>query len=622
MPAISVTVTALLLVLFPSSQLLSRRLLINGSVVIGWYGATWWMPDVFGTLGRVRLLVGIALGALVYFVVVDALRGKALVERYLPRPHWLDLMIPAGAAAAGWLSWPFVRGNDGVEQMSRLMLGWDQAGHFSMIYLQRLLGQLPPAESGFDGSLLFYAPYSQYMHSLMNGLTELRVGPEAREPIAEVVLYSNTYGALYVAVTALLVAGVVQVPGLRRHPLVAITLSVAAIALMTLGPGGSSLMRGHLNVGFAGVTIALMVLIIVPHPDPWHPVVLAPAAGLVVATTGAWPLIGPWAGLILAVALVRDPRTRFGFRRHWASTVAIGALLLACLVKIGLTITGYDVGSTLTLPGDAIDAQFSHTVGLLALAIFMAAYQPRVVAGWSYGVRHRYGVQSWSLVGLLAGLSVLAGYQLIADGQLSYYFWKLGIGVQIALVAFVALGAARLVRPPLMAASGAKRWSALALIGAMGFMITVYGGIANGFTSWFGDTSKAVALRSVINADTSFRIASHRIVLAYEVAKEYPKGSVTYYAIQPHDGYSVLDDHWMHAMLGDWSVKSDKASAVGIDIGGPDWWQGFSYEKVADRMIETFEIGGAEHVIVVAPEVLEAVLAELPDRYQGRVITW
>lgn len=614
-------VVTLLLVGLPTARLLSRRLLLNGAIAVGWFGALWWLPDWFGQLGRVALCLAAGLGILAGTVCWAAVTRQ--LRALVPQVRLVDIYIPISVLPAIWMVRPMLTASSDWQMMSRLMRGWDQAGHFSMILLQRQLGELPAAESGFDDSLLFYAPYSQYLHSVLNGVTELRAGPTAMSPGVEVVLYGKSYGMLFVVLVGLLAAGIVQLPALRHRRLLTGVMVAFATSIVVIGPGATSFLRGHLNIGYSAVLLALLVCIAIAQPTVLRPVVFLAGAGLIVGATGSWPLLGPIGAAIGVVSVLSHRGWRADLRRYrwWVGAIALVAAV--CVVRIALTISGYEVQKTLTLAGDTVEAPVHLSALLVAAALLLCGW-PLPYHPPRDGTLRRTDRQRWSVYLVVAFCLALALYQVVADGQLSYYFWKLTLGAQIVLVPFVAAGAGRLAHALAVRRVRFRRTDLAVAVPALLLAFVMFFGI---FTakdnSTYGPAAPSIYLRKNLSNDPYTINASQRIMAAYEAVKDRPKGTVTYYAVQPYDGYSVLDDHWLHALLGDWSIRIDEAAFVAIDIGSPKWWQeGPTPQKIAALIVETLEVGGPDHVVIVGPSVLAEIQAAMPPELRDRVISW
>ncbi len=614
-------VASLLVVWAPTSVLLSRRILINGAIGLGWYGALWWLPAWFGTLGRAGFFISVALAVTSYAVTARVLSGGR--RGLIPRLRVVDVLIPLGGAAAAWLAWPFIVAAGRTEMMAVMMRGWDQAGHFSMVLQQRQVGALPPAASGFDDTDLFYAVYSQYLHSALNGLTEMRVGTSALDPGAELVGYGRSYALMFILLTMLVIAAIVQLPSLRRRLLLSTVLCVFATTVIVLGPGGSSLIRGHLNVVYGALCLTAAVLLLIAQPTLFRPPVAVAASGLAVAAAGSWPLLGPVGAIILIVAALSHRRWHRYLRRWWLSSIVIAAATLTSAVVILRTVALGNSGKTLNLPGDSVEAPLQMTLLLVAVALAACCW-PLARRDARDGVLRRTRVHRWSIVLIVLGCAGFGIWQVTTADVLSYYFWKLTLGVQLILIGFIAAGAGRVASSVRVRRGAPSRVDRLLVaVAATVALATLYGFITPRSESLYGAVPTAVSLRNSLESDPYLTMAAERTTKAYEVAARYPKGTVTYYAVQPYDSSSVLNDHWVHALRGDWSVRSDKAAAVGIRVGSPKWWyDGPTPQKIAALIEKTLKVGGPDHLVIVAPGVLAKIRAAMPPQLRERVISW
>lgn len=628
---VSLLLAMLVVIAAPTAELLTRRLMLNLSIPLGWLGVLWWLPDWFGALGRTQLVVGVAVGGLLGWVVYATIFDSRRLASLLPRMRWPDApLLVVSTAVPAWLTYPLWSEGSPAMMMNRLVAGWDQAGHFSMIMVQRQLGALPPADPGIDGTPYFYAPYSQYLHSVINGVTELWADAHAHDPASELVLYGHSYSVVFIVLTTVLVAAVLQLPGLRRHPWLATLSGFLVIATMVLGPGGSAQLRGHLNVTFAAATLALILALIATFPDPFRPVIFLSLIGSVVAATGSWPLLGPFAaGAVLIGAVRMRGGLWSGIRRHLWSTIAISAVALTS-AALTARIVVRPSGSDLTAPGDAVEAPLQMTIALMTICLLLAVWPVGGRASrlgirpGGYAYRDRAACIGPTTLLFLAGLAVFAVIQFIAAGELTYYWWKLSLGLQIVLVVAIAIGMSRIAGSlSARVQQIAPTWRATGFVGALVAVTLLFGVVTSAPTSTYGRVSTAANLRQYLyDRDAGFVEASERVIAAARVAQHYPRGTVTYFAVLAYDGYSVLADHWMHAMLGDWTRLSDDTAFIGIHVGSPKFWEVFSYERVAKLVTRTLQYGGPNHVVVVAPEAHANLIPYLDAQFQDRVVTW
>lgn len=142
------------------------------------------------------------------------------------RPAPLPRLNPAAAAVAcfaaiiAWAWWPW-RG-DAVHVLDRMLLGWDNSGHYAMVEQLRL--GLTVEQVGFPG-------YPRGYHATVASVLELIVGPPAPLP-TELVGYCYASLAVIGVALLMLVAQVLGTAGLRSRPALAVPALAALVTVL------------------------------------------------------------------------------------------------------------------------------------------------------------------------------------------------------------------------------------------------------------------------------------------------------------------------------------------------------------------------------------------------------
>jgi len=342
-----------------------------------------------------------AIAALAWHAIRRPASGLRQVTGRLGPPA---VALLAFVAIVAWWFWPWW--GDATHVLDRMLLGWDNSGHFGMVEQFRM----PQAAAA--NSL---AGYPRGYHSLVASLMELGSGPPAGLD-SELVAYA--YAALVVigASVVLLAAFVLDAPVFWRRPvLLAPAVATMVTLYLQLKDAAQVPYLGFGNLleaaGFAGAGV-LVAVRWTCREDTWRWFLLGCAAGGIV---GTWPLLLAFlAPVPVAVWQARRPFERATLRRM-ASRVGAALVVVALAAFAQLPAT------------QALAAAAAPTAGpLAALDRFL------LLGG---------GIESsslgWPLVFPLAGVAVPLG--------LALYGRRSPAGLRVAwlwLPAAVAVGAA------------------------------------------------------------------------------------------------------------------------------------------------------------------------------------
>jgi hypothetical protein len=603
----AVVFAVLLVLILPCSTILSRRVLLGGAIFLGWMPVLWWVRLPVPEVDRVGIVLALVSGALACWVLWSPEMG-ARARRLVPRAGIVDAMPVAAAGIATWTVWPFITFSGADRLLNALYYGWDHVSHFGMVMQIRSQGAIVSMlGSAPDGSQWQLASYPQHFHATTTALTELHHGSVVRDAATEVLLYGRSVALLQVLTTALLAAGVAQLPGLRRRPLFAWPLGSLVVAAFLFGNGNWALARGYGNFVLACATVGLAALLAAPMLDELKPLRVFALGGLVVATVHGWVLLAPVAMVAGAVAFVplrsaRWPQTRGGRASLIAAltvTLAASAAVIPILAKASVEI--------LSIVNDSLDtgrelSTLILTCGL-ALAVAVAAYVRRETPE---SAMKGVGLAVIAVTGLLS-LGLVVVYQYATIGRVSYYFDKLVVGIGLISVPVLAAGLGMLLEPPPSPRSRLRGClavvaSALAALAALQLF-----------------TAAGVAYRS--GAKELMRVpppADQRVFQAAALSESMPFGSTVYIAAMPGDGGPVLTYYWQVALSKMWTV--DANSVAGVLARYPA-----SESLTAERAAEAAQVlleADRRRTIIVAPEIVDSIRAAMPAELRGRVITW
>lgn len=613
---VALAFSAFLLLCVPTSPLLSRRILINGSLVIGWVPLLWWVTLPFGIDARMAPLVVAVSGALAAWIGVSPDPGRR-VRLMVPQLAFIDVAPFAAAAATAWLTWPLLTSPGGDRTLNLLIKsGWDHAPHFAMVHVIASLGRATPGQPlAPDGSDWMGAHYPEHFHTTVVALAELFAGSNPRNPSGEVLMYGLGISLVQVLLACLLAAGVAQLPALRSNPIIGLPLAAIVVATFVVGPGAVALTAGFPNFIYAAATASL-ILPLSATVSGFSSVRLAALTGLVVATAHGWALLAPLAAAGAALALLAAfpewpwPKTR---RQAISGALVLLAGVGGCLAALWVLV-GSGAAEALTMGGSP-----EYSMSLLVLCggaaiVTVAAALPSHTRPWTDPFL-------WGLLaGVLTGVVMVVGlatYQLLSAGALSYYFGKLVTGISLVSVAVVAVAVDRrlLVAPPGPRA-GRLATAAMAVVGTVA-AFQVYGYVGPQPSTPLSGSAPLVSYRDgarVLMAGPSGE-AQH-LLSAAAVISDRPFGETVYIAALPGDPLPALADQWAHALSLDWTTRSAPQFTTvndGGELTGPR-----QVARLVTDLVERFPACD----VVMAPELGDKVRPLLAPRLRARVLGW
>lgn len=377
-----------------------------------------------------------AIAALAWHAIRRPASGlRQVTGRLGPPPVALLVFV----AIVAWWFWPW-RG-DATHVLDRMLLGWDNSGHFGMVEQLRM----PQAAAANS-----FAGYPRGYHSLVASLMELGSGPPAGLD-SELVAYA--YAALVVigASVVLLAAFVLDAPVFWRRPvLLAPAVATMVTLYLQLKDAAQVPYLGFGNfleaVGFAGAGVLLAVRW-TRREDAWRWFLLGCAAAGIV---GTWPLLLAFlAPVPVAVWLARRPFERATLRRMASRAgAAVVLVTLAAFAQPPATLALAPVAQPPDGPLAALDRLLLLGGGIesssLAWPIVFPLAGVAVPLGLAlYGRRSPTGLRvAWlwlpAAVAVSAALAML-GYEVARVGSARYY------GVKVLCAATLVAGSVALV---------------------------------------------------------------------------------------------------------------------------------------------------------------------------------
>jgi hypothetical protein len=606
---------ALLLVILvaavPVSPGLTRRISVNGALLLGWFPLSWLVPWPV-EVNHGAALVALGLAVLTAWVGATT-RPKDALRRLVPTLGRVDALVLLSAAAALVTVRPWLVTRSPRDTLRLLIPGYDNAGHFDMFLMLRThgatidtLGRAP------DGSGWSYDNYPQGFHALLATYGDLmasRVGA----PAAELVLYSHAAAAVVTFATAVLVATVCSVPVLRSRPWVLLP----AVALITSAflwePGARLLSSGFAGFWFASLCAAAAVVIALGAgiEQGASLATIAAVAALVTGVALAWtPLLMLAGPAVLAVWPTR--RTLWsGSRPSWAyrriALFLLALMALGVLRAVLMLVTTITVSEVVVAQGQVSGAPFPVVLVLFIVSVAALVRLCTRKADGTCADRRLWWLVSTPLGGF-AALTVLLVLQMRTLGTSSYYFLKLLVGFELVLATLAAVAIAALVATTVRAADGAPLPAAAALVVAASVTQSlghVAWAAAPMLHPWVLGTDRAgqpldlTAMADGILASTSAaRSGSNRVYVAVGRARGF-------------DG--VLPAAWHDALTGTLSRRAhDRICTLGGTFGDAD---------AAAPYVRSLLAKDASVTVLVDPSFVESLRSSLGPELGRRVLT-
>lgn len=611
-PALVLTVLAVLAV--PTSREASRRVLLAGCTVLGWFPLTWWFAWP-GDLGRSGVLLAALVGALAGWVAAGpGLRRRAAL--LVPRVRFVDALPALAALAAVVVVWPWLRVSSGGNALSLLLQGWDHSAHYDIVAMMRQHGAVVSAAGAAPlGDTWSYGAYPQGFHAVAAGVMELLGGPVPGTAAAEVLLYARTLGLLAVAGTTLLAAGVASLPFVRRRPFAAVPAVALVVGGFLLGPMGWVLHDGFPNFALATVLLACVPLVVLSVAQ-WPPTTyLVAIGGALVGVAHGWVPLLVMALPAAAVLLVPWPRRgRVHGRRLRVVDLAVIALTAVGGVVAVAMVARQPVTEVLTIAGAVTPLPLWLLVGpalLAALGCLAAAWPLRPLRPRRTRPPRTLRMVATAVVPLagIAGAMLIAAVQLRAGGELGYYFRKFAMAMALLSIVLIAVaavwavpGRASWVRRPRTA------WAVSAvatLIATQAYGFTVPGDAVPG-------ASPALRLRAETVAAAATPPALAEDLWAAADAGLAPDRRHVFLA--PPGSNAASAGQWYNAVAGRWTDQSNELLRL---LLGP---AGTAQERAA--IATQVLTADPDAVVIVRPQERAELGGLVGPDLAPRVVSW
>ncbi|MCC3290825.1 hypothetical protein [Arthrobacter sp. zg-Y1110] len=597
--------------LTPVARSFSLRILLG---IIGLAGISpflWWIKaDVLFT-DRGTILLALAAGALCGSAGAGAVRGLSL-RRLLPEFRSMDALPILAGAASTWVVHNYLLSRSLDSTLFLLTRSWDFAPHFNMFNMIRnhgsVIAVLPPA---FDGSAWTASAYPQGYHALLASLAEISMGNEAMDVAGEATLFLKLVGVSSILGTVLVVSALTALPVFRRRLAVTAPLTALACAAWVVGPGGIPVFNAFPNFGLA-VALSIAAIALVHLRTLLHP--LVSSAALVLAVVGVahgWILL-----LVLCLpAVIVYAAYLLSHRRDWRWPELTGQVLIIGIGLAGVLAAAWQLrkmsaGEVLNTDGGMHETD----PGLTLIFVFATAAVVWALAA-SRGTRSRTMQRhsAWLLATPLYAavlLIALAVFQLTSADEITYYFHKSMLAVELVAVVCAVIGAGELLLPRIRAMADRRTVTAasvLATLCATHFFGAPYTGLDEK-----GLKASAFGSEVAVNQDKSLSGPLPKPIEKLE-AMAVPGRQPFIYV-----GHDVGTDPLLMAQ---WSLTLQGIWSEGVQPAIPMLKPLYKGPNQVPNAVEPILESSMDLDVVVDPELVAPLQEWLPE-HAHRITTW
>jgi hypothetical protein len=603
-PWVSTSLALVLLVIAPTSARTDRRLAINISLAAGLAPITMWLPHVLGSRTAAVATLSMATAGVTAALLTRprSMHGR----RAMPSWRRRDGLILAAAAAAAVIAAPLASPRKPERALAMLSTGIDNSYHFAMYLEQRLTASGSPLlAANADDSGFGFSDYPQWFHKLITVIGQVTFG-DPGDAAEELIRYAQLQWLVFAAIACWMTAALLQSLPDRTPPSLLVPALAVTWSLVLAVPGALNLLQGHLS--FLLAACAPVVIFLLAHsPRRLTPTAFVAMCGLVVVTA-SWMLLLPLAAAALVPTLVNAWRGQ-GTLWRWAgaAVAAVGAVMaivlfvLPWLSGVGLQAVVRDG----TVPRVGLPTMAVVLTGSLAVLLLIRHRHPRS------------GLGAHVLVAAVAAgqLVLLGSYMLTTTGELTYYFWKLGLGSLVAslMVTTHALITARVAAEVQDGRSGAIRplVAALVSVAAAVGLGTALQDFAAPSAAW-----AAVLPSSLSNRATSGQAGEVSTVLALaENMGPQDAARTRFVATRPDDMNAAHASEWFHGL-------SHSATRNAVSVDDPVYRLAKDRGNLAlarDIVASTLHVPG-RRVVVTDPGLYRSVVASVTPEEAERLI--
>jgi hypothetical protein len=446
---LAIVLAALLVVLAPTSSVLSRRLFLNLLILMGLAPLTWWIPEQIIGTDHGSVVLALTAGLVAGWIFARPFIGMR-VRKLLPSARGIDILPIAGAAISAGSLWTMLRVSRPEDALSLFLTRWDYQSHFNIYEMLRMHGAvipiIPRQSSGMGWG---FAEYPQGFHALVATIAELRA-PHISTLDLELVSFMQLQSLVAVLTVTMLLAGLCAINQIRQRAMVLTPLIAVTAAVWIYGPGSIPMYEGFVNFYLAcGMAVAAaIVLFIFSRKLPATG--MAAIAAAVVGVFNNWFVLATLFAIPMALFLWRrlphigrlDARARL-VAGTWSVVAAGGALLP--LIQAGPVIA--QSSAVVNALGGIAPPDFGLAIASISTVLFLGvcnAGRHSKLSVWRNQVS-----ASQIAIGLVFPVflsACIAVSQIQQQGEIAYYFYKYLIAIMLFAWPAAAIAVATLLR--------------------------------------------------------------------------------------------------------------------------------------------------------------------------------
>ena len=593
-PWLKVPLACLLVLATPSATRVDRRVSLNIAAGLGLTPVALWAPPVLGTASPSTLVLGAVSGYATAMIVSGT-------GRLVPSARARDTLIVLMGTLAGLVAVPLRSPGDPQRALVLVSTGIDNAYHYAMYLEQRLAAAGSPLlAANADPTGFAFDDYPQWFHRMLTVLAQIGFGDPAAAPV-ELVRYAQLQWLVFVLLAVLVTAAFLQALPDRVDPTLLAVVFVVLASLLLGVPGALNLLQGHLSFLVAASAPLVMFLLAFGRRRPG--IGLFVVLGGLVLVTASWLLLLPMAAAALLPPVIAVWRRQHAVVR-WGALAGVGIAGAAAFVLFVLYPLTHGGAQALLRDGTIPEVRLVVMLGLLFVSVGLVAVlarRSRTTPLWGHLVL---------VVTAALETVALGGYMLAASGELTYYFWKLGLGTLFVAIAVVT-HAAVLVRTHEHAHEQRLRPVVLGvalLTAAAGLGVTLRT-FAAPSVLWAGVVPVSLESRSSTDA------GDVALVLRLAESTDPPEAARTrLLATRPEDMNAAHASEWFHAL-------SHSATRRAVSVVDGVYELALDPEDVdlgVELALTTLDTPDGV-VLVTDPELYRAIVASAPSEDAGRV---
>lgn len=557
---------AALLVLAPSSSLLSRRLFLNLLIFMGLVPLIWWIPERFIGIDHGTIVLASSAGLLGAWICARRTAGR-MIRDLFPRVQGIDFVPLFATALSAAALWTMLWVSNSEDALSLFLTRWDYQSHFNIFEMLREHGALIPViPRSSPGVGWGFAEYPQGFHALVATLAELRERGVSSLDL-ELTSFMRMQSIVGVLTVTLVLSGLCSIGLVRRRAMIVAPILGLTAAVWIYGPGSIPMYEGFANFYLAcGMAVAAVVVLIL-FSRRMPAVGMAALSAAIIGVFNNWFVLATLFAVPLAFFAWKNfASVRLAGRRRrftgamWLLLATVGCLLP--LVQAGPVIAQSAV--VVNAPGGIAQPDMGMAIASISLVLFLGICSVGRRPHWA--IRRDQFLSSLSAVGVLFPviLSIgLAVSQIQQNGEIAYYFYKYLVAVML-----FALPAAALAFASLATSRNERFWSRQPMrirvaIGVLALSTTQVFGFS--FTGWkeVGIAPTASPVVQLLQQEKHLEITPGHVTRLLASAK-MPQPEDTVYVASSTSIDPILAARWQWGMRAAATQKTtDMSSYLG-----------------------------------------------------------